>query len=56
MTAQPIDQALKDLHDGRMIILADGVHGEAHLCVAAQRVTPETARAPIRRDSDRGFS
>jgi 3,4-dihydroxy 2-butanone 4-phosphate synthase / GTP cyclohydrolase II len=41
MAEQPIDRALNDLRDGRMIILADGAHGEAHLCMAAERVTPD---------------
>ena len=35
-----IDQALEDLRAGRMVILADGAHGEADLCMAAELVTP----------------
>jgi 3,4-dihydroxy 2-butanone 4-phosphate synthase/GTP cyclohydrolase II len=41
MTTQPIDRALEDLRQGKMVILADGAHGEADLCIAAERVTPE---------------
>jgi len=41
MTAHPIDAALDDLRAGRMIILADGAQGEAQLCMAAERVTPD---------------
>jgi 3,4-dihydroxy 2-butanone 4-phosphate synthase/GTP cyclohydrolase II len=38
---QPIDRALQDLRDGKMVILADGTQGEADLCLAAELVTPE---------------
>ncbi len=41
MTAQAIDKALEDLRNGRMVILADGAHGEAQVCMAAELVTPE---------------
>ncbi len=41
MTAQPTEQVLDDLRAGRMVILADGVNGEAQLCMAAEHVTPE---------------
>ncbi|MFI5366832.1 MAG: 3,4-dihydroxy-2-butanone-4-phosphate synthase, partial [Candidatus Binatia bacterium] len=41
MTTQPIDRALDDLRQGKMVILADGAHGEADLCIAAELVTPE---------------
>jgi 3,4-dihydroxy 2-butanone 4-phosphate synthase/GTP cyclohydrolase II len=39
--AQPIEQVLEDIRAGRMVILADGAHGEAQLCMAAAQVTPE---------------
>ena len=41
MTTDPIDKALQEIRDGRMIILADGAHGEAQLCMAAELVTPD---------------
>jgi 3,4-dihydroxy 2-butanone 4-phosphate synthase/GTP cyclohydrolase II len=37
----PIQDALEDLRAGKWIIVADGEQGEADLCVAAERVTPE---------------
>ena len=41
MTAKPTEPVLDDLRAGRMIILADGANGEAQLCMAAERVTPD---------------
>ena len=41
MTTEPLDKALQEIRDGRMIILADGAHGEAQVCVAAELVTPD---------------
>jgi 3,4-dihydroxy 2-butanone 4-phosphate synthase/GTP cyclohydrolase II len=41
MTTQTIDKALEEIRNGRMIILADGAHGEAQLCMAAELVTPD---------------
>jgi len=41
MTTHPIEAALDDLRDGRMVILADGAQGEADLCMAAELVTPD---------------
>jgi len=41
MDTHPIDQALDDLRRGRTIIVADGRHGEANLCMAAAAVSPE---------------
>ncbi|HVO26636.1 MAG TPA: GTP cyclohydrolase II [Candidatus Margulisiibacteriota bacterium] len=41
MTTQSIDRALEEIRNGRMIILADGAHGEAQLCMAAELVTPD---------------
>jgi len=41
MTNDPIDRALREIRSGHMIILADGVHGEAQLCMAAELVTPD---------------
>jgi 3,4-dihydroxy 2-butanone 4-phosphate synthase/GTP cyclohydrolase II len=41
MTTDPIEDALEDIRRGRMVILADGAHGEADLCMAADRVTAE---------------
>ncbi len=41
MTPHPIDDALQDLRNGRMVILADGAQGEANLCMAAELVAAE---------------
>jgi 3,4-dihydroxy 2-butanone 4-phosphate synthase/GTP cyclohydrolase II len=41
MTTDSIDRALEAIRNGRMIILADGAHGEAQLCMAAERVTAD---------------
>jgi len=41
MTTHPIERALEHLRQGKMVILADGAHGEADLCMAAELVTPE---------------
>ncbi|HXQ21227.1 MAG TPA: GTP cyclohydrolase II [Candidatus Acidoferrales bacterium] len=41
MTVEPIDRALDEIRKGRMVILADGAHGEAHLCMAAELVTAD---------------
>lgn len=41
MKTQPIEHALDELRHGRMVILADGAHGEAQLCVMAELTTPE---------------
>jgi 3,4-dihydroxy 2-butanone 4-phosphate synthase/GTP cyclohydrolase II len=41
MTMDSIDRALEGIRSGRMIILADGAHGEAQLCMAAEQVTPD---------------
>ena len=41
MTPDPIDKALQEIRDGRMIILVDGAHGEAQVCMAAESVTPD---------------
>jgi 3,4-dihydroxy 2-butanone 4-phosphate synthase/GTP cyclohydrolase II len=37
----PIDDALEDIRNGRMVILSDAAHGEAVLCMAADAVTPD---------------
>jgi 3,4-dihydroxy 2-butanone 4-phosphate synthase/GTP cyclohydrolase II len=37
-----IESALRDLRAGKVVILADGEEGEAHLCCAAELVTAET--------------
>jgi len=42
MNTLPIERALEDLRQGKMVILADGAHGEADLCMAAELVTPES--------------
>jgi 3,4-dihydroxy 2-butanone 4-phosphate synthase / GTP cyclohydrolase II len=36
-----IDTALDDIRAGRMVILADGAHGEAQLCMATELVTAD---------------
>jgi 3,4-dihydroxy 2-butanone 4-phosphate synthase/GTP cyclohydrolase II len=36
-----IEAALADLRAGRMVIVSGGEDGEAHLCIAAEHVTPE---------------
>jgi 3,4-dihydroxy 2-butanone 4-phosphate synthase/GTP cyclohydrolase II len=41
MTSDSIDTALQEIREGRMIILADGAHGEAQVCMAAELVTPD---------------
>jgi len=41
MTSHPIEAALEDIRAGNMVILADGTHGEADLCMAAELVTPD---------------
>lgn len=41
MTAHAIEAALREIRDGRMVILADGAHGEAQLCMAAELVTAD---------------
>ncbi len=41
MIAHTIETALREIRDGRMIILADGAQGEAQLCMAAELVTPD---------------
>jgi 3,4-dihydroxy 2-butanone 4-phosphate synthase/GTP cyclohydrolase II len=41
MIVQPIDAALEDVRQGRMVILTDGAQGEGNLCMAAERVTPD---------------
>ena len=41
MMTHPIDAALEDLRQGKMVILVDGAHGEADLCMAAELVTAE---------------
>jgi len=41
MTPHPIEAALEDIRAGNMVILADGTHGEADLCMAAESVTPD---------------
>ena len=41
MTSHPIEQALDDIRNGRMVILSDGAHGEANLCIAAELVTAD---------------
>jgi 3,4-dihydroxy 2-butanone 4-phosphate synthase / GTP cyclohydrolase II len=40
-TTHPIERALEDLRQGKMVILADGAQGEADVCLAAELVTPE---------------
>jgi 3,4-dihydroxy 2-butanone 4-phosphate synthase / GTP cyclohydrolase II len=42
MTVERVEKGLQDVRSGRLLILADGVHGEAHLCLAAELVTPDT--------------
>jgi 3,4-dihydroxy 2-butanone 4-phosphate synthase/GTP cyclohydrolase II len=37
----PIDDALKDIGAGRMVILSDSTHGEAVICMAADAVKPD---------------
>jgi 3,4-dihydroxy 2-butanone 4-phosphate synthase/GTP cyclohydrolase II len=41
MTAQPIDQALTHILNGRMVLLADGAQGEGQVCMAAELITPD---------------
>src|SRR5437879_3912827 len=41
MTAEPIEKALDEIRNGRMVILADGVQGEAQLCMAAELISAE---------------
>jgi 3,4-dihydroxy 2-butanone 4-phosphate synthase/GTP cyclohydrolase II len=41
MTVSLIEAVIEDVRRGQMIILADGTQGEAHLCVAADRITPD---------------
>lgn len=41
MTTDRIERALEEIRNGRMIILADGAHGEAQLCMAAELVTAD---------------
>ena len=38
---QRTEKAIKDIRAGRMVILADGEQGEAHLCAAAELIKPE---------------
>jgi 3,4-dihydroxy 2-butanone 4-phosphate synthase/GTP cyclohydrolase II len=38
---QRIEDAMEDIRQGRMVILADGVQGEADLCMAADLITPD---------------
>jgi 3,4-dihydroxy 2-butanone 4-phosphate synthase/GTP cyclohydrolase II len=38
---QRTEKAIEHIRDGRMVILADGEQGEAHLCCAAELITPE---------------
>jgi 3,4-dihydroxy 2-butanone 4-phosphate synthase/GTP cyclohydrolase II len=40
MSVVAIDRALEQVRNGRTVILADGVQGEAQLCMAAELVTP----------------
>ena len=42
MSFSPIANVLPDLRAAKVVILADGEEGEAHLCSAAELVTPET--------------
>ena len=41
MPVEAIEGALADLRAGRMAIIAGGEDGEAHLCIAAEHVTPD---------------
>jgi 3,4-dihydroxy 2-butanone 4-phosphate synthase/GTP cyclohydrolase II len=41
MVVERVEQALEDIRQGRMVVLADGAQGEAQVCMAAERVTPE---------------
>ncbi|HYD49727.1 MAG TPA: GTP cyclohydrolase II RibA, partial [Terriglobales bacterium] len=36
-----IEEVLRELREGRFVILADGLNGEAQLCMAAELVTPD---------------
>jgi 3,4-dihydroxy 2-butanone 4-phosphate synthase / GTP cyclohydrolase II len=42
VTFSRIETALEDLRAGRFVIIAEGEDGEAHLCMAADLVTPES--------------
>jgi 3,4-dihydroxy 2-butanone 4-phosphate synthase/GTP cyclohydrolase II len=42
VTFSRIESALEDLRAGRFVIVAEGEEGEAHLCMAAELVTPES--------------
>jgi len=41
MTIEPIDTVLEHIHDGRMVLLTDGVQGESQVCMAAELITPD---------------
>jgi 3,4-dihydroxy 2-butanone 4-phosphate synthase/GTP cyclohydrolase II len=41
MQTSSVEEALAELREGRLLILAGGEEGEAHLCLAAEHVTPE---------------
>ncbi len=41
MTDSMIEAALSDLHEGRMVLIQDARRGEAIVCKAAERVTPD---------------
>ncbi|MFQ5668386.1 MAG: GTP cyclohydrolase II [Candidatus Binatia bacterium] len=36
-----MERALEDIRRGRMVVLADGIQGEAYLCMAGERVTAD---------------
>ncbi len=38
---QRTEKAIEDIRAGRMVILTDGEQGEAHVCAAAELITPE---------------
>jgi 3,4-dihydroxy 2-butanone 4-phosphate synthase/GTP cyclohydrolase II len=42
MNLAPITEALDDVRQGKPVIITEGEAGEADLCVAAERVTPES--------------
>jgi 3,4-dihydroxy 2-butanone 4-phosphate synthase/GTP cyclohydrolase II len=41
MHVSSVEEALAELRAGRLVIVADGEEGEADLCLAGERVTPE---------------
>lgn len=41
MKADAIDRGLEELRHGRMVVLADGAHGEAQVCLLAEQITPD---------------